>query len=297
MAEGIVTVANLGGILVELNYVLHDLVSVMHPEMFEGILGISNGIKSTKVGLEFVKECSVRVLPCQWILLIWAEDVWFKPVESGAREKRNGVVDFTGIHHKSSGSVIKVQLKGDNESFEFPWVRAVKSIRFFNLGVDVVGSRVVYRSGNPAQQIHEFPQDVLLVGRIVAKSARTSRTTGAAGAAGTARATWSFWSVRAARSSWFIWAAWLGVIIFITIVALVCSMSESVSFAPGVIRFCGGWLPLIGCGWRCWGVWIQALPVSIEYTSPSVTWKVIWWRSAKRIRRTVMVGLSGSELE
>ncbi len=60
-----------------------------------------------------------------------------------AEEKRDSVVDFVGIHCKSSESVIKVQLEGHNESLEFLWVEAVKSIRLFDLGVDVVGSRIV----------------------------------------------------------------------------------------------------------------------------------------------------------
>ncbi len=143
MAKGIVTIANLGGILIELNHIFHDLVSVVHPEMFEGILGISDSIERTKIGSKFVKKDGVGVLPCWWVPWVWVEDVWFKPVEGGAREKGNGIVDFTGICHKSSGSVIKVQLEGDNESLEFPWVRAIKSIRFLDLGVDVVRSRVV----------------------------------------------------------------------------------------------------------------------------------------------------------
>ncbi len=143
MVKGIVAVANLGGILIELNHILHNLVSIVHPEMFESILSISDDIEGTKVGSEFVKKGGVGVLPCWQILQIWAEDVWFKPVESSAREKGNGIVDFTGIHCKSSGSVIKVQLKGDNESLEFLQVRAVESIRFFDLSVDVVRLRVV----------------------------------------------------------------------------------------------------------------------------------------------------------
>ncbi len=143
MAKGIVAVANLGGILIELNHILHDLVSVTHPEMFEGIFGISDGIEGTKVGSEFLKERSVGVLPCRWILRIWAEDIWFKPVESGAGEEGNGIVDFVGIRCKCSGSVIKVQLEGHNESLEFPQVRAIKSIRLFDLGADIVGSRVI----------------------------------------------------------------------------------------------------------------------------------------------------------
>ncbi len=143
MVKGIVAIANMGGILVELNHVLHDSVSVAHLGMFEGILGISDGIKRTKVGSEFIKESSVGVLLCRWIPQIWAEDVWFKPVKSGARKEGDGIVDFVGICRKSSGSVIKVQLEGHNESLEFPQVGAVKSIRLLDLGVDVVGSRIV----------------------------------------------------------------------------------------------------------------------------------------------------------
>ncbi len=143
MAKEIVAIANLGGILIELNHILHDSVSVTHSEMFEGIFGISDGIKGTKVGSEFLKEHSIGVLPCRQILWIRAEDIWFKPVESGAGEEGNGIVDFVGICRKCSGSVIKVQLEGDNESLEFLRVRAVESIRLFDLGVDIVRSRVV----------------------------------------------------------------------------------------------------------------------------------------------------------
>ncbi len=67
MAKGIVAVANLGGIFIELNHILHDSVSVTHPEMFKGIFGISNGVEGTKVGSEFLKERSVGVLPCRRI--------------------------------------------------------------------------------------------------------------------------------------------------------------------------------------------------------------------------------------
>ncbi len=100
MVKGIVAVANLGGILIELNHILHDSVSVMHLEMFEGIFGISDGVEGTKVGSEFLKERSVGILPCRRIPQVWAEDVWFKPVESGAGEEGNGVVDFVGIRRK-----------------------------------------------------------------------------------------------------------------------------------------------------------------------------------------------------
>ncbi len=75
MTKGIVIIAHLGGILVELNHILYDSVSIMHPEMFKGILSISNSIERTKVGSKFIKEGGVGVLPCWWISQIWAEDV------------------------------------------------------------------------------------------------------------------------------------------------------------------------------------------------------------------------------
>ncbi len=120
MMEGIVAVANLGGVLIKLNHILHNPVTVAHPEMFKSILGSSNGMKRSKVHSEFVKESGIGVLPHQWILQIWMEDVWFEPVKSGTGEKGNDVVDFVGIRRKGSGSVVKVQLEGDNESLEFP---------------------------------------------------------------------------------------------------------------------------------------------------------------------------------
>ncbi len=136
------------------------------------------------------------------------------------------------------------------------------------------------------QQIHEFLQEVLLVGGVVVRSAGTSRTSRTTGAAGT---------IRASGSSGFVWTAWLGVVIFVAMVVSVCSVSRGISFASGIIRFRGGRLPPIGCGLRCWGVWVRIFPVSVKYTGPSVSWKFIGWRSTKGIWSTVGVGLLCSE--
>ncbi len=93
-----------------------------------------------------------------------------------------------------------------------------------------------------------------------------------------------------------LWAwHWLGVVLFVTMVVSVCSVSGGIGFASGFVRFHSDRLPPIGCGLRCWGVWIQVLPVSVKYTGPLVTWKVIWWRSTEGVGRTIMIGLLGSE--
>ncbi len=145
------------------------------------------------------------------------------------------------------------------------------------------------------QQIHEFPQEVLLVGGVVARSAGTSGTIGTSRTSrptGTARTPGS---IRASGTSGFVWTAWLGVVIFVTMVMLVCSMNRGIGFASGIVRFRGSQLPPIGCGLRCWGVWVRIFPVSVKYTSPSVSWKFIRWRSTERVQSTIGVGLSCSE--
>ncbi len=143
MAEGIITVANLRGILIELNHILHDSVSIIHLEMFKGIFSISNGIERTKVVSEFIEKCGIGVLLCQQIPQIRMEDGGCKPVKSSARKEGDSILDFAGICCKSSGSVIKVQLEGDNKSLEFLQVRTIKSVQFFDLGTDGVRSRIV----------------------------------------------------------------------------------------------------------------------------------------------------------
>ncbi len=71
-------------------------------------------------------------------------------------------------------------------------------------------------------------------------------------------------------SSGPIWAARLGVVIFVTMVALVCCMSRGIGFASGIFGFHGSRLPPIGCRLRCWGVWVRVFLVSVEYTGPPV---------------------------
>ena len=53
MAEGIVTIAYDSSVLIETDYILHNPVSVTHSKIFEFIFSISNGVKWTKVSLEF----------------------------------------------------------------------------------------------------------------------------------------------------------------------------------------------------------------------------------------------------
>ncbi len=108
------------------------------------------------------------------------------------------------------------------------------------------------------QEIHEFPQEVLLIGRVVAGPARISRTIGTSRTSG------------AAGTSGSVWVAWLGVVIFVTLVALVCCVSRGIGFASEIFGFRSSQLPPVGCRLRCWGVWVWVFPVSVKYTGPPV---------------------------
>ena len=52
IAERVITIAYDSSMLVETDYILHNLVSIAHPKIFEFIFSISNGVKWTKVSPE-----------------------------------------------------------------------------------------------------------------------------------------------------------------------------------------------------------------------------------------------------
>ena len=122
MVEGIVTIAYGSSVLVEMDYILHNPVSIMHPKVFEFIFSISDGIEWTKVSPEFRKEGGIGICPSRRIGVVRMEDIWFKPVEGHTGEERDHLVDFGGVHVECVRPVIKVQLEGNNEHLQFPWV-------------------------------------------------------------------------------------------------------------------------------------------------------------------------------
>jgi len=76
----IYVVLDLGGESVEVYYVLHNTVSILHPEMLELMLSISDGVVRSKGTLELSNEVDPTVHPVwmvSWITGI--QQVWFKP--------------------------------------------------------------------------------------------------------------------------------------------------------------------------------------------------------------------------
>ena len=53
VTEEIITIAYDSSVLVEMDYILHNLVSVMHLKIFKFIFSISNSVKWTKVSPKF----------------------------------------------------------------------------------------------------------------------------------------------------------------------------------------------------------------------------------------------------
>ena len=59
---------NLGCDLVEVDHIAVDVMGVLHMEMIELMLGISNGVMGTKSGLEFYNKLSPAGHP-QWMCI------------------------------------------------------------------------------------------------------------------------------------------------------------------------------------------------------------------------------------
>ncbi len=61
MTERIIAIINLRGVLVELNHILYDLVSVTQSEMFKSILGVSDSVTIYSFSLP---KCLLSYLWC-----------------------------------------------------------------------------------------------------------------------------------------------------------------------------------------------------------------------------------------
>ena len=73
-------VLDLGGESVEVYYVLRNTVSILHPEMLELMLSISNGVVRSKGTLELSDEMDPAVHPTWTVSQITGvEEVWFEP--------------------------------------------------------------------------------------------------------------------------------------------------------------------------------------------------------------------------
>ena len=73
-------VLDLGGESAEVYYVLHNVVSILHPEMLELMLSISNGVMRSKGTLELSNEMDPAVHPAWTVSRITrVEEVRFEP--------------------------------------------------------------------------------------------------------------------------------------------------------------------------------------------------------------------------
>ena len=85
--------------LVELNYVLDDTLTVLHGQVVELVLHISNRVMWTKVYLEFQDKLLVVFHP-EWteVRVVYEEEVWFEPLQGDTLE--------VGLHKGHFGVVL-----------------------------------------------------------------------------------------------------------------------------------------------------------------------------------------------
>ena len=129
-------VLDLQGESVEIYYVPCNMVSILHPEVLELMLSISDGVMRSKGTLELSDKVDPAVHPMSavsWITGV--EEVQFKPFQHHTFQI--GLVECypCPILVESLSTILGAQFTLDQEGPEFFGVRAVKGVWFMDLGM------------------------------------------------------------------------------------------------------------------------------------------------------------------
>ena len=121
---------------VELNHVLDDTLTVLHGQVVELVLRISNRVMRTKVCLEFQDELLIIFHP-EWmeVGVIHEEEVWFEPLQGNIFEVGLHKGDFGMVLGKCLRAILEVQLTLHKEDPEFVGISPVKLVQFSDFGV------------------------------------------------------------------------------------------------------------------------------------------------------------------
>ena len=113
---------------VELNHVLGDTLTVLHGQVVELVLCISNRIVWTKIHLEFQDELLIALHP-EWMELgiIYEEEVWFEPLQGDTLEVGLHKGPFGVVLGECLRAILEVQLTLHEENLEFTGISPVKN--------------------------------------------------------------------------------------------------------------------------------------------------------------------------
>ena len=121
---------------VELDHVLGDTLTILHGQVVELVLCISDRVVWTKVCLEFQDKLLIIFHP-EWteVGVIHEEEVQFEPLQGDTFEVGLREGDFGVVLGECPRAILEVQLALHEEDPEFVGISPIKLVQFSDFGV------------------------------------------------------------------------------------------------------------------------------------------------------------------
>ena len=117
--------------LVELNHIRGDMLTILHGQVVELVLHISDRVVQTKVHLKFQDKLLV-IFHSEWteVRVVYEEEVWFKPLQGDTIEVGLHKGDFGVVLSECPRVILEVQLALHEENPEFVEISPIKLVWF-----------------------------------------------------------------------------------------------------------------------------------------------------------------------
>ena len=131
MKGGITITLELRREAVEFHDIANDSLRVLHPQVVELVLGVSDGVVRAELELEFSNEFAPIVHPEGTIVRVeGTEEVGFEPLERHTFEVRLRECDFGSIRVEGSSPILEVELALHQKGAELLGVGTIESVWF-----------------------------------------------------------------------------------------------------------------------------------------------------------------------
>ena len=121
--------------LVELNYILVDILTIFHGQVVKLMLHISNRVMWTKIHLKLQNKLLIILHPKKTELrIIYEEKVWFKLFQGNPFEVRLYKNDFSMVLSKCSRAFVEVEFVLYQKDPEFSEISPIKLVWFSDFG-------------------------------------------------------------------------------------------------------------------------------------------------------------------
>ena len=120
---------------VELDHVLGNTLTVLHSQVVELVLCISDRVMRTKVHLEF-QDVLLIIFHPEWmeVRVVHEEEVQFEPFQGDTLEIGLHEGDFHAVLSECPRAILEVELALHQENPEFAGISPVKLVQFSDFG-------------------------------------------------------------------------------------------------------------------------------------------------------------------